>query len=1509
MDAFNLYLGDSQYARPKSAKQLLTTLGNGLRKYKDRPEIRDALIRPAQSYLEDEDNPRHTKAYLQSLTHFMSKDLLDPSAIDRALPGLQGNSDVQAPPEQSSDVDTLLSSLFGWASKEDFGPVAGRCISVVLEKYKQGFQKQDSSIDKAPDSLNEPIWSSALNACLWRGDVDIEQLRLYIFPILFKQNISQYINFLREHGLDEVVATTPAKAAYSGEADGAHLLHAALQSGKELGLICETDGQNLHDDGSVLYLPIRSYHSLAFDQHRGTRLTGLHLVVTSHSATRPFLPSALRLLQKSLPVFFADTDANFRSEVFSLVQKLMDRLRAITAVLARAVEAAKSKASADDTASTTLSRHREFVDWLLRCLTWELRPTASYQRHISALKCLSIIARSGVDTTVPMPYWSKSASAETKWPFSVSVVNSAGQRLLLDLLMDPFDDVRQTAASILSMYAQPTPGLGSKQVDDMIRHTLEQAEKTMPLSGRADQAEGVAHMYSLLAQTSNAEVEASATSGATEDQNVVYRLISDLEQMLDNAGQSLTAAAKRYPMHGLLTSIRFVLAQQSAKITRAELERIEICLRRLWETVRPVLCNDAPEGYELEDAGELSGSSSKDVLSYCWRALKESSLLLGTIVIDKSLRDSMVIELGDLCFSQLAELRHRGAFSTVAQTWIVCCNRAAALPFAQQEKSFLERSYDKAFDILKNKTTINTRRSAGIPSLLCGLLIADKTGQVLARAFEDLSAIATETVDTRMANESSLPQVHALNCIKDVLKNSRLGEQSERFVSPSLSLAAVSLRSEAWAIRNCGLMLFRAVIDRLLGTSDAYLEDDALSSHRISAQQHPGLLDTVLELLQIPEPSEGGPAARFEGVFPALQMLQRIEIPEAQQQRARDLVLVLTASPSWHVRDKAARTYAALLSNATSPIVLRDTLLTRTENENALHGNLLCRKYVIKAARTMTAAKLSRSSRNCVPLTSEPWYDAISQAIVERHDEQLAKRHPVARATWSDVLVEYVQLGYQCRLVAEATEMSLDSEILRKLDFLNDLHVLLEAHGPDRSEWATALSSVSRALAFQLLLGQETSLFKEFPQSTLPSDTIVLLGQQDADACSELWQTLRTHTPDHIVPLDDMDLVVIPAARQILSGPFHFQLKCEVQRFLLCLADNATLSNRIVVATREIGSPLEAGSNQTYADQWLQLRALVIDRHLRAENYSLSHLSDFISSCREAIAGDGFFSREAAASALSRMRYLWPILAAETNISLACDTYLTIYDLLNDDDEDIRLLAASTVSRILRSANPTARTTHFEPIVASQRLLAHMLTHLRHSRAFASEAFPRAFDTASPVVDLLNTYSQPETALFAQEKQNLYIDPAREVRAWSQVLLQLSMSSIPKQLIRSLAKWVDEGLQTLTSHFIDENGNDDGFGRRGALDWTSKPEVFVLGLQVFYGVEVLFAYLGKGGSLPVKGSEIWHKLAMFQRELEEREGNVLWRWEVERVLKEVVMGRLKLAAGLMGWVSDKVRSS
>lgn len=50
-----------------------------------------------------------------------------------------------------------------------------------------------------------------------------------------------------------------------------------------------------------------------------------------------------------------------------------------------------------------------------------------------------------------------------------------------------------------------------------------------------------------------------------------------------------------------------------------------LALQRVWTCVRNILCNDAPEGHVPDDTTvEDENMTTKDILSYSWRALKEA---------------------------------------------------------------------------------------------------------------------------------------------------------------------------------------------------------------------------------------------------------------------------------------------------------------------------------------------------------------------------------------------------------------------------------------------------------------------------------------------------------------------------------------------------------------------------------------------------------------------------------------------------------------------------------------------------------------------------------------------------------------------------------------------------------------------------------------------------------------------------------------------------------------------
>lgn len=98
---------------------------------------------------------------------------------------------------------------------------------------------------------------------------------------------------------------------------------------------------------------------------------------------------------------------------------------------------------------------------------------------------------------------------------------------------------------------------------------------------------------------------------------------------------------------------------------------------------------------------------------------------------------------------------------------------------------------------IQDKATAITRRSAGIPALMSGIIAAEQPagGPFFVRAMQDLVAEASVEGKSSNIEESRLPQVHALNCIKEIFTTSRLSAASEACITQGLDLAARTLNS------------------------------------------------------------------------------------------------------------------------------------------------------------------------------------------------------------------------------------------------------------------------------------------------------------------------------------------------------------------------------------------------------------------------------------------------------------------------------------------------------------------------------------------------------------------------------------------------------------------------------------------------------------------------------------------------------------------------------------------
>lgn len=302
------------------------------------------------------------------------------------------------------------------------------------------------------------------------------------------------------------------------------------------------------------------------------RLAGMFLSVHSTAITKPMTGGIFKSLKRNLVHLHTDTDAYFRREVHGYTQKLFDRLRASTATLSKGLlkgrapeegrlpfpkEALQQSAHTGSSSEDPLIESLAFIVWYTKFLEWELRSTGTYQRRITALRSLIILLKSGVDAGVPHAQLSKSAQGELNWAHSLQISNTRLTRLLLDLVLDPFDDIREASISTLQLCLAALRDDERQIVLSTLPRFITRAEAMMLRTGRADQADGVARAYSLLFTV--ADMNVASTAGELSSKSAVFDgLRKQLAETLHVARTNLSEAVNGRPVHGIYAALTSV---------------------------------------------------------------------------------------------------------------------------------------------------------------------------------------------------------------------------------------------------------------------------------------------------------------------------------------------------------------------------------------------------------------------------------------------------------------------------------------------------------------------------------------------------------------------------------------------------------------------------------------------------------------------------------------------------------------------------------------------------------------------------------------------------------------------------------------------------------------------------------------------------------------------------------------------------------------------------------------
>ncbi|KAK4948093.1 hypothetical protein LTR10_013147 [Elasticomyces elasticus] len=1058
----------------------------------------------------------------------------------------------------------------------------------------------------------------------------------------------------------------------------------------------------------------------------------------------------------------------------------------------------KSAQNNDDETNTVLRRYRTFSTRFFDFLKEELGAGISYPRHILSLQSLKY-------------FFSLSIDPHT---FDGDVVLTSS---LCNLTLDPFEEVRVHAATLLRVLTMRNPTMVYRVGGSDF---LQEVERLAVQTVRGDHADGLGRLLGVLSSLSNADepVESAVKTA-------IMRSISRLENATSN-GSNLRPGST-FPIHGHLLALYYQLQDLQGHCGQDFIaSRVFSICHRIWEEAQPQLCVDSPET-ATEVADDEGTEGPKDLLAYSWRALRDS----------------------------------RGAFSTVAQTFLACCDlvRGATQP---DIRNLINEWYKIALNEIDEQAGRLTRRSAGLPAMMTALLSPADRG-FFSSAVCDLMAVARLSTENLGYDEGQLrlPQVHALNCLKDIMTSSRFSVVIVQFLSSILDLAASCLSSKIWAIRNCGLMLLRACIGRFNSTNTNDQHSPEEPSIEVTGDDTPTTI--AMRLLESARDRRISDAsnADTEHVFAGLDLLAHSQQGDAM---SASLVMIIAgelSNPTWAVRDQAAYLIANRLSSLGPSLAIRTILETvrKIQSENKAHGVLLCCKYLmIETRQAMTGSELDSIVTSLA--------HALKIFATTRY------RSPYVNAAWLDVLNEAAVFVW---------DNGWDYETIENCSYAN------RAHSATNSK-SVHFSYLSQRVLLQRLycrlLQNEPAVFRDEVNDQLIQDLIA-----DTEALSFFVKTAN----ERLCGKPRLSLVTLlisliaeiyqngPGQQDVLEQAFSALEQCLSFGIMPDSRSWHILSQHIILE--------QLGSTRDLWNAGIKLEAQILAGFvLPCESYigASERITIWLDAVKHASMDYlDFPTRLSAANALSTFIGNMGLLHDDgPGQRTRLDLLLVLYDLLNDDDEDVRCEAVSAAANVFLTQPVRLGALGLCALAAREKLLEELCLQYGQTGLLAEAALLKVIQVGqesngslrdnelsglfeTSVTSRMSGILKSKNDLFAEEKQNLYIDDVREIKSWTKVLSQSAFQSLSQQQIHAAAIWTLAGLeQTLTSL-------QDSSMLVHPLGITYDHELLVVFLQVVSLAGVLLG--GHQVANPETLTLVRQKLEQMESVLADGDGNVI----------------------------------
>ncbi|XP_027358438.1 thyroid adenoma-associated protein homolog [Abrus precatorius] len=454
-----------------------------------------------------------------------------------------------------------------------------------------------------------------------------------------------------------------------------------------------------------------------------------------------------------------------------------------------------------------------FMRWLSGFLFFSCYPSAPYKRKIMAMGLILIMINVWSIKSSSSEEFNSSLSGNNLYPYSKGMTSSDSTLLLVGSIIDSWDRLRESSFHILLHFPTPLPGISS---EDTLKKLIASAMKLV-CSPRVRESDAGALTLRLIFRKYVLELgwliedsfNAVHLSSKSELVNEAYQsrkfrnpVILYLKSMIDwldaavrDGEQDLSKACKNSFVHGVLLALRYTFEELdwNSVVISSGISELRYLLGRLLELVVRitslalwVVSADAwclPEDMdemldednlllEIPDhehipSSEYENNNSKPshdvrsseqiVMVGCWLAMKEVSLLLGTIIRKVPLPSNASSDLSELDgpsvdtagFSSdsvldleqletignhflevLLKMKHNGAIDKTRAGFTALCNRLLCsndLKLHRLTESWMEQLMQRT--VAKGQVVDDLlRRSAGIPAAFTALFLSEPEG-------------------------------------------------------------------------------------------------------------------------------------------------------------------------------------------------------------------------------------------------------------------------------------------------------------------------------------------------------------------------------------------------------------------------------------------------------------------------------------------------------------------------------------------------------------------------------------------------------------------------------------------------------------------------------------------------------------------------------------------------------------------------------------------------------------